>query len=92
MIKKLLNNFKGRNLSTQALLIFLLVIVVMTVIKKSREKMTDSSVRHTVKQPPSSAQAIKYIRSMKRKDREIVLIQMCPGWSRRRTVPVSNRR
>ena len=40
MFKKLLNNFRGCNRSTQALILFLVAIVIMTVLKKPRESLS----------------------------------------------------
>ena len=37
MFKKLLNNFRGRNRPIQVILLFLLLVIVITVLKKTRE-------------------------------------------------------
>ncbi|MDA9846590.1 hypothetical protein N9C10_01500 [Flavobacteriaceae bacterium] len=45
MIKKLLNNFRGRNRPTQALIIFLLAIVVMSIMNRMKESRTGNQIQ-----------------------------------------------
>ena len=45
MIKKLLNNFRGRNRPMQGLLVFLLAIVLMSVMNRMKESRTGNQIQ-----------------------------------------------
>lgn len=45
MIKKLLNNFRGRNCPTQVLIVFLVFIVVMSIMNRMKENRTGNQIQ-----------------------------------------------
>ena len=45
MIKKLLNNFRGRNRPTQVLIVFLVFIVVMSIMNRMKENRTGNQIQ-----------------------------------------------
>lgn len=45
MIKKLLNNFRGRNRPTQVLVVFLVFIAVMSIVNRMKESRTGDQIK-----------------------------------------------
>jgi hypothetical protein len=74
MIKKLLNNFRGCDRPTQALIIFLLAIVIMNIMNRMKEKLSDdkTKVLNSLREELKILERRKETRNPRNIDRKII--------------------